>query len=468
LGEGEIIDELEKDESERLEVLKYNVKWEAFGNAYYSKNDTSTISGFDKRKLDRTDLLTSDGKNLARIFLVSLSKINSINELKYVVTLVYDVLKMDVPGMFSHFQELAYLDPSELVGIPANPPFGTLFTILRDYQEDAYIVNKITTILMLFLVNFTIIEKEAISYAIGWFVEKLKEPKSTAKNIANYYRMQIRSLENLREIFRSEVYRKEFARQGLKPLFALATYNVEAADIKFFQIQHAYSALYCIWLLTFQKEIRKNMSDPLMVRNICFLLKLVEKDKIIRLCFAILRNLLGVTKIEELMISFGLPKSIEQIKLKTNIINADKDILEDLQAIEKVLEKTVDDLTTFDVYRNEVLSTKLEWTPAHKSQKFWTENCFRMEESDNLLLRTLKDILVAPEADPAIVVIACWDLGEFVRFHPRGRKILDNLDVKTPIMKLLTSKDEAVESAALLTLQKLLLTNWDLYLIGNQ
>lgn len=44
------------------------------------------------------------------------------------------------------------------------------------------------------------------------------------------------------------------------------------------------------------------------------------------------------------------------------------------------------------MYRNEVLSYKLEWSPPHKSPKFWTENCFRFEEADNLLLRTLKGI----------------------------------------------------------------------------
>lgn len=76
--------------------------------------------------------------------------------------------------------------------------------------------------------------------------------------------------------------------------------------------------------------------------------------------------------------------------------------------------------------------------------------------------------ILSKEKDSNILIIACWDIGEFVRFHPRGRKILENLDVKSPIMQLLSSGDGQVESAALLTLQKLLLNNWDLYSgIGN-
>jgi len=241
----------------------------------------------------------------------------------------------------------------------------------------------------------------------------------------------------------------------------------EQQAVKSFQIQLIYSVLYCIWLLTFLKDIRREMVDPIFIRNLCFLMKSIGKDKIIRLCLAILKNLLRVGKAQELMISYGLPKSLELIKSKPALI-ADKDILEDATAIEESLEKIVDELTTFDVYKNEILSTKLEWSPPHKSQRFWTENCFRFEEADSLLLRTLKEILASPETNPTILIIACWDIGEFVRFHPRGRKILDLLDMKSPIMQLLASKDEHVESAALLTLQKLLLNNWDLYAgMGN-
>jgi len=233
-------------------------------------------------------------------------------------------------------------------------------------------------------------------------------------------------------------------------------------NLSSFHIQLIYSALYCIWLLTFVKELRREMVAPVYIRNLCNLLRLVSKDKVNRLSLAILKNLLAIGKAAELMISFGLPKSIEMVKGKF-ITKSDQDILEDATAIEERLEKMVDELTTFDIYRNEVLSTKLEWSPPHKSQKFWTENCFHFEEADNLLLRTLREIIANDSTDPAILIIACWDIGEFVRFHPRGRKILDNLDLKTPIMRLLTSKDEQLEGAALLTLQKLLLTNWDLY-----
>lgn len=459
-GGDEIIDELEKEAIEREEILKNRkTKWDAFVEVYYSREDLNIIAAFDKRILERADMLNQDGKNLARIFTILMSKMHK-DDLKYVITLVEQILHIDEAPVVPYFEALGALDLPE---IPANAPFGTLFTILRDNTEDPYIISTASSILTLFLGSFKSVNDEVIGGAMNFFNAQLREPK---KNTVVYFRTQIKILENLREVLRTDKFKRAFAaNQGMKPLFALIALD-SAEQVKSFQIQLIYSALYCIWLLTFLKDLRREMVDPVFIRNICFLLKSINKDKVSRLCLAILKNLLRIGDAEKLMISYGLMKSIETIKSKPALV-ADKDILEDATAIGESLERIVDELTSFDMYRNEVLSYKLEWSPPHKSPKFWTENCFRFEEADNLLLRTLKEIL-SKEKDSAILIIACWDIGEFVRFHPRGRKILDNLDVKAPIMQLLTSKDGLVESAALLTLQKLLLNNWDLYSgIGN-
>jgi len=460
----EIIDELEKDNIERAEVLKSRVKWDAFSEVYYTREDMNIMSSFDKRILERVDLLNQNGQNIARIFLILLTKLKNKDDLKYVITLVDDTLHYpEIPDMWRRFEALSTL---KLPGMPPNPPFGTLFGLLRDHSNEPYLLNKAASILALFVNKFSSVEDDVVLQTVSYFIEKLKEPKPNNKfiDIPKYFRIQINLLESLRDILRNDKFKRAFIKNhGLKPLFTVLSIDSSTVEVKSFEVQLYYTALYCIWLLTFLKETRKEMGDPFMIRNLCFILKIVGKDKVIRLSLAILRNLLGVSKADFLMISFGLPKSLEIIKLKPALL-ADKDIQEDVITLEESLEKKVDDLSTFDVYRNEVLSTKLEWSPAHKSQKFWSENCFRFEEADNLLLRTLKDILSDNETDPVVLVIACWDVGEFVRFHPRGRKIVEFVDIKAPITRLLTYKNETVESAALLALQKILLNNWDLYL----
>jgi len=362
----------------------------------------------------------------------------------------------EAPNVWQYFEVLGTL---EMPGIPANPPFGTLFTILRDNTDDAYIISTVSSILSTFLVSFEHVNEEVCHGAMNFFTTQLREPK---KSTTLYFRTQIKILENLREVLRKDKFKRAFAtNHGVKPLYSLIAVD-SAEQVKSFQVQLIYSALYCMWLLTFIKDLRREMVDPVYIRNLCFLLKNVAKDKVCRLCLAILKNLLRIGEAEKQMISFGLVKALENLKSKQALV-ADKDLAEDIGVIAESLDQIVDELTTFEMYRNEVLSTKLEWSPPHKSPKFWTENCFHFEESDNLLLKTLKDVLTS-EKDTTILIIACWDIGEFVRFHPRGRKILDKMDLKAPIMQLLTNKDPQVESAALLTLQKMLLNNWDLYL----
>lgn len=77
--------------------------------------------------------------------------------------------------------------------------------------------------------------------------------------------------------------------------------------------------------------------------------------------------------------------------------------------------------------------------------------------------------------------VACWDLGEFARLHPRGRmleekknflsfflkilffifSILQQIGVKYPLMELMDHKDSEVRKQALLAVQKLLVTHWE-------
>ncbi len=42
--------------------------------------------------------------------------------------------------------------------------------------------------------------------------------------------------------------------------------------------------------------------------------------------------------------------------------------------------------SSFDVYKKEVLSGNLEWSTAHRSEKFWRENSHRLEEDNHKVL----------------------------------------------------------------------------------
>merc|ERR1712125_92299 len=57
--------------------------------------------------------------------------------------------------------------------------------------------------------------------------------------------------------------------------------------------------------------------------------------------------------------------------------------------------------------------------------------------------------------------IACHDIGMFVRFHPMGRQIVNQLEGKYAIMGLMEHPDPNVQKEALLCTQKLLVVSWE-------
>jgi len=224
----------------------------------------------------------------------------------------------------------------------------------------------------------------------------------------------------------------------------------------------------------FVKEMPQ-MSDPAMVYNLIALLRNVETDKIVRMSLGILKNLLSVTTEESQlnneffiqnarrMISYGLPTVLQQLKIRHSI-QADPDQRENVEELSKALAKIVDDLTSFEVYKNEVLSRKLDWnSPSHKSQTFWTSNVLKFEENNDEVLNVLNSILVNADktVDDTTLAVACWDIGEFVRFHPRGKHLANAMNFKLPILKYLGHKNESLASEALRALQKIMIVNWE-------
>lgn len=43
--------------------------------------------------------------------------------------------------------------------------------------------------------------------------------------------------------------------------------------------------------------------------------------------------------------------------------------------------------SSFDEYSSELKSGRLEWSPVHKSEKFWRENAVRLNEKNYELLK---------------------------------------------------------------------------------
>jgi len=222
-----------------------------------------------------------------------------------------------------------------------------------------------------------------------------------------------------------------------------------------------YRSTYCLWLLSYTAQITDNMFPQQLIFTLSEILKNVTKEKVVRITLALFRNLLDHGKNNQHLIESGALKTITT--LLQNKKWGDEDIVEDLQLLSTTLEKNMALMSSFDHYKKEVLSRGLEWTPMHKRESFWRENAHQFEENNFAIINALVEILQDPNSSNLCLAVACNDLGEFVRFHPRGRSILGNANYsgKTAIMKLMVHQDPEVQKQALLAVQKLMVTNWE-------
>mmetsp|Transcript_45605 Transcript_45605/g.74509 ORF Transcript_45605/g.74509 Transcript_45605/m.74509 type:complete len:342 (+) Transcript_45605:348-1373(+) len=158
------------------------------------------------------------------------------------------------------------------------------------------------------------------------------------------------------------------------------------------------------------------------------------------------------------MISLGLLRTLSLMSRRNY---GDPDILPEVDGLLATLEKNIEDTTSFADYKQEVMSGRLDWTPVHKSEKFWKENIKEFENNDYKILRELGKILKSDDADAKALTIICHDFGEFVKYHPQGRKILNQLDVKNRILALMGHDNQEVNKQALLCVQKIMVQKWE-------
>ncbi|CAH8596135.1 unnamed protein product [Heterobilharzia americana] len=69
--------------------------------------------------------------------------------------------------------------------------------------------------------------------------------------------------------------------------------------------------------------------------------------------------------------------------------------------------------------------------------------------------------LVELGIDPLTLSVAVHDIGEFVRHYPRGKQIIETLGGKHLVMALLQHEDPNVRYNALVSLQKIMVHNWE-------
>lgn len=382
-----------------------------------------------------------------RALLVLLAKMHRADDLKYVVTLLEGALEHDAA-----VDAAAALAGTRIDSAPPLP-LGPLSALLSRQSGDAYLVRHAGQCAARLLTRLApdVVDKGDAERCVQALVGCLSGPD----------RCVTPALVNLRAVLGCARLRGVVLDcDPLPAVTALVALPPEGTPLRAIQLQLLYDALYVVWLLSFDARARAALGkEAALLGHVCAILRRVKKEKVVRMAAAIARALSGDKAVCDLLLACECHKSVALLLAKNKQEWGDEDLQDDLDALQAALAEHVDELSSFDRYTLELQSGSLQWSPVHRSERFWQQNALRFEEQDSHWLRALRALLAS--ADPRTQAVAAWDLGEFSRFHPRGRHLVAALELKLPVMKLLQHSDEDVRKEALLALQKMLITNWE-------
>ncbi|XP_012340211.1 V-type proton ATPase subunit H isoform X1 [Apis florea] len=458
-------------QQQAADIRNQQIKWQSYLQSHMiSKEDHDFIVAFDTNDPNVRDAKLKENPNqAAKTFLNLLGHISKDQTIQYILTMIDDMLQED-RSRVEIFREHSIRKRESVWG-----PFLNLLN-----RQDGFIMNMTSRIIAkLACWSHDLMEKTDLQFYLTWLKDQLKlsfeapqdtnlhariEQDNMDKEANELHELQSPNNEYIQSVarclqmmLRIDEYRFAFVSvDGISTLISVLSGRVN------FQVQ--YQLIFCIWVLTFNPLLAEKMNKFSVIPILADILSDSVKEKVTRIILAVFRNL--IEKVEdgqvakEHCIAMVQCKVLKQLSILGQRKFDDEDITDDIEFLNDKLQASVQDLSSFDEYSTEVKSGRLEWSPVHKSGKFWRENANRLNEKNYELLRILVHLLETSK-DPLVLSVASFDVGEYVRHYPRGKHIIEQLGGKQRVMQLLGHEDPNVRYEALLAVQKLMVHNWE-------
>ncbi|KAF2551609.1 hypothetical protein F2Q68_00037794 [Brassica cretica] len=432
------------------QVLKRDIPWETYMTTkLISATGLQLLRRFDKKpESARAQLLDEDGPAYVHLFVTILRDIFKEETVEYVLALIYEMLSANpTRARLFHDETLEHEDTYE--------PFlrllskGNWFIQEKSCKILAWIISarpksgngfangeasgskkQITTI------------DDVLNGLVEWLCAQLRQPSHPTRGAPI-------AISCLSTLLKEPVVRSSFVQaDGVKLLVPL----ISPASTQQ-SIQLLYETCLCIWLLSYFEPAIEYLATSRTMQRLTEVVKSSTKEKVVRVVILTFRNLLPKGTFGAQMVDLGLPHIIHSLKTQAW---SDEDLLDALNQLEEGLKDKIKKLSSFDKYKQEVLLGHLDWNPMHKEANFWRENVTCFEENDFQILRVLLTILDT-STDPRSLAVACFDISQFIQYHPAGRVIVTDLKAKERVMKLMNHENAEVTKNALLCIQRLLL-----------
>jgi len=204
-----------------------------------------------------------------------------------------------------------------------------------------------------------------------------------------------------------------------------------------------------------KKQMKKSLLNGQLIDKLVKFIKGKQSIKITRVVLSLFENLINFENFNEMVVLFGLFPVLEQMENEEKI--DDDELKGSVKNLLNNLEKSVKILSSFERYEQEIRSSKLLWGPCH-NESFWKKYSNKLEDDNYKLIRSL--IALLDSKDPETQAVACYDIGEWSRFYPDAKPVIEKLNGKIKLMKLIDHHDTEVKQHALNAVQKVLVKNW--------
>ncbi|XP_055371610.1 V-type proton ATPase subunit H isoform X2 [Condylostylus longicornis] len=419
------------------DVRQNKPNWQTYAQSKIISNDEfQCVTSLDGP--ERADYLQKQPSQTAKTLLNMISHITKDQTIQYLLVMIDDILQEDRTRV-NIFHDYSAKRKQEV--------WGAFLNLLN--RQDPFIVNMSSRIIAkLACWGKVMMPKSDLNFYLQFLKDQLVEHSN------EYIQSVGRCLQMM---LRVDEYRFAFVSvDGISTIISILSSRVN------FQVQ--YQLVFCLWVLTFNPLLAEKMNKFNVIPILADILNDCAKEKVTRIILAVFRNLIEKPEepqvAKEHCIAMVQSKVLKQISILQQRRFDDEDIIADIEFLSEKLQNSVQDLSSFDEYATEVKSGRLEWSPVHKSAKFWRENAQRLNEKNYELLRILVHLLETSR-DPLVLSVASYDIGEYVRHYPRGKHVIEQLGGKQLVMQLLSHEDPNVRYEALLAVQKLMVHNWE-------
>ncbi|KAJ3435405.1 v-type proton atpase subunit h [Anaeramoeba flamelloides] len=450
---------LSAEDAYAVKVRERQIKWNVV-DEFIDGDFVARLRDFESKTIEEQRTIILDfGPLFANAFVQCIHSVTARNIIEYLLTMLNDLM-IEIPSFAYSFHELQ--NSEQLIELLRGKLHAKAVSSGEEKvpkkQRLYYCYNLLIKIIARILVAGEVNPDIAKQFTMD-VIRMINDISSKHKIKAG--------IKTLMILLQKDKHRLLFFKnRGFERLAALLNAAGKKTDL-----QSIYQITFCIWSLSFNKRIVKKLNDfeieggrrknqRTKRRTIIFVFAEIlksnakTKEKIVRLILSTLVNLANIGNNNSDMVEADLLRILGSLSQR----NWEKQLKSDLDTIYQIVHENLHVLRSWDKYVEEVTSGELTWGPIHKSSLFWRENIGKFEEKDFRLLRVLVSHLW--NSDSTIQAIACHDLGEFAKIHPRGKDILSSLEAKGKIMSFLNHQDLKLQHEALFCIQKMLVSGW--------